>query len=193
MITINSPSQLARQFNLNNVQIIQPQQSNFQIAPSANVQDPQLYLSLLGTKVLVDLTFHGMNYTDENGQLFQFDDFVLETVLLSVTQNKNIVRTKIQGKKGSVKEYISLDDYSVQVNGIIVGSNGAYPKNDVQTLLTILNCNEALTVTSWYLQLFGINALVIDSGASLNQDEGQYSRQAFSIPCVSDEATNLRF
>jgi hypothetical protein len=192
-IVIRSASQLARQFNLQNVRILQPSKSNFQLPTQTNIPDPQLYLSLLGTKVLVDLTFHGKTYTDELGNVVTFDDMVLETVLASVTVNKNIVKTQIQGRKGAVKEYIGLGDYDVSISGIIVGGNGIYPRTEVQQLISIIQCNEAITVTSWYLQMFGINSLVIDNGASINQDEGQYSRQPFTIPCISDEDENLRF
>lgn len=188
---IRSGTQIARAFNLRNVQIQQPRKSDYQI-DQGQPQDEQLYLSALGTKVLVDLTFHGTTYVDEDGNTFSFPDFVCETVLVSVNQTKNIVKTPIQGKKGTVKEYIGLGDYQVNINGIIVGPNGVYPRADVQILKVMLCCNEAITVTSWYLQMFDINSIVIDS-FDINQDEGGYSRQPFSISASSDEYTNLRF
>lgn len=188
---IRSGSQLARAFNLRNVQIQQPRKSDYQIS-QGDAPDEQLYLSSLGTKVLVDLTFHGTTYVDEDGNTFSFPDFVCETVLVSINQTKNIVKTPIQGKKGTVKEYIGLGDYALTVNGIITGSNGVYPRSDVQTLKVLMCCNEAITVTSWYLQMFDINSIVIDS-FDCNQDEGGYSRQPFSIQASSDEDTNLRF
>ena len=190
---VRNQSQLARQFNLQNVNIIRPSQSDFILPDDTSTPDPQLYLSVLGTKVLIDLTFVGKTYKDELGNVYSFPDFTLETVLLSVTQNKNIVKTQIQGRKGTIKEYINLGDYDITINGILTGGNGQYPKSDVQTLSTIMNCNESIEVTSWYLQIFGINAIIIDSGASINQNEGQYSIQPFSIPCVSDDDVNLRF
>lgn len=188
---IRSGSQLARAFNLRNVQIQQPRKSDYQIS-QGDAPDEQLYLSSLGTKVLVDLTFHGTTYVDEDGNTFSFPDFVCETVLVSINQTKNIVKTPIQGKKGTVKEYIGLGDYVLTINGIITGSNGVYPRSDVQILKVLMCCNEAITVTSWYLQMFDINSIVIDS-FDCNQDEGGYSRQPFSIQASSDEDTNLRF
>lgn len=189
--TVRSIEQLARRFNLQNVRILKPQKQDFQI-DQGSTPDPQLYLSTLGTPVLVDLTFHGDTYVDENGNTFSFDDFVLVTVLITISQTKNIVKTPIQGRKGTVKEYIGLGDYQVNIAGILTGTNGVYPRTDVQTLKTIVCAPVALTVTSWYLQMFDINSLVIDS-YDIGQDEGGYSRQPFTITTSSDEQVNLRF
>jgi len=188
---VKSASQLARAFNLQNVRIIQPQKSNY-IVPEGATPDPQLYSSLLGTSVLVDLTFLAQTYTNELGQQRSFADITLETVLLSVNQSKEIVKTKVQGRAGTVKEYISLGDYEVTIAAILTGTNGVYPKSDVQDMLTMLQCNNAVSVVSWYLDLFGINSIVIDS-FDINQDEGAYSRQAISVTASSDTQANLRF
>lgn len=187
---IKSGSQLARQFNLQNVQIIQPKKSDYQIE-AGELPDPQLYLSTLGTSVLIDLTFHAGSYTD-GLSTYSWSDFVLETILCSVNQTKNIVKTPIQGRNGTVKEYIGMGDYSVTINGIMCGSNGVYPKADVQALKVILTAPVPITVTSWFLQMFDINSLVFDS-FDINQDEGGYSRQPFSIQASSDEEVDLRF
>ncbi|MEB0262296.1 DUF6046 domain-containing protein [Mucilaginibacter sp. 10I4] len=188
---VSSATQLARRFRLQHVEIVQPQKSDFLI-PNGDAQDPQLYLSTLGTKVLVDLTFAGQTYKNELGMEYTYPNITLETVLLSVNQTKNIVKTAIQGRKGTVKEYISMGDYTVSINAIITGANGAYPKQDVQDIINMCQCPEAITVTSWYLNMFSINSIVIDS-YDINQDEGQYSRQAISLNASSDEQSNLRF
>jgi Domain of unknown function (DUF6046) len=190
---VRNVSTLAQQFYLQNVNIIAPTSPDYINPEADNTPDPQLYLSALGTKVLVDLTFKGKSYYDENGQYFSFSDIRLETVLVSVTQNKNIVKTQIQGRKGTIKEYIGQGDYSIQIDGILLGSNGNYPKLNVQELIYVINCPESIDVVSWFLQMFGIYSIVIDSGAQINQEEGQYSKQPFSIPCLSDDNSNLRY
>lgn len=190
---VKSGLQLARQFALQNVTIVQPKKSDFQIPQNSdNPPDPQLYLSTLGTKVLVDLTFHGQTYQNELGLTFSFPDITLETVLLSINQTKNIVKTAIQGRKGTVKEYIGMGDYTLSINAIITGANGSYPKSDVQDMIIMAQCPNAITVTSWYLNMFTINSIVIDS-YDINQDEGGYSRQPISLTASSDEQANLRF
>lgn len=189
---VRSALQLARTFALQNVQIIQPQKQNFNIPDNQSPPDQQLYLSLLGTKVLIDLTFHGQTYQNESGHLFTFPDIILETVLISVSQAKNIVKTPVQGRKGTIKEYIGLGDYQLTINAIICGDNGVYPKQDVQDMIIMCECPDAITVTSSFLNMFSINSIVIDN-YDINQDEGQYSRQPISITASSDQEVNLSF
>lgn len=189
---VRSLNQLSRQFALQNVQIIQPTRPQFNIPDNEDPPDPQLYLSQLGTKVLIDLTFHGQTYQNELGQSFTFPDITLTAVLISINQTKNIVETPIQGRKGTVKEYVGMGDYALTMNVIIAGDNGVYPRSDVQDMITMLECPDEITVTSWYLALFKIFSVLVKS-YDCNQDEGMYSRQPISIDAVSDEEVNLRF
>ncbi len=191
---VRNVTDLARTFALQNVQIIQPQKQQFNIPDNSdNPPDPGLgYKSSLGTIVLVDLTFHGQTYQDESGQIFTFPDITLEAVLINLNQTKNVVKTQIQGRKGTVKEYVGMGDYALTINAIIAGANGVYPRSDVQNMIWMMNCPNAITVTSWYLQQFNVNSIFIETYDS-NQDEGQYSRQPISITAVSDEEVNLRF
>jgi hypothetical protein len=190
---VRSASQLARAFALENVQITQSPKENYKIPQPNYTQDAAVSISAtLGTIVLSDLTFHSQTYQDDLGNSFTFPDIVLQTVLLSVNQSKNIVKTQIQGRNGSIKEYISLGDYMVTINAIICGPNGVYPKSDMKDLITMLNCNQAISVTSWYLMQFGIFSIVIET-YDINQDEGQYSRQTVSISASSDREVSFTF
>jgi len=188
---VNDAAVLASAYNLSNVHIVKPSPFHFKM-PKTTKPDPSLYLSALNTVVLVDLTFHGQTYTNELGQSRTFPDIVLQTVLLSVSQSKEIVKTKINGRSGTIKEYIALGDYEVSISAILTGANGVYPKDSVQPMIAMLECPGEITVTSWYLNMFSINSIVINS-YSLSQDEGGYSRQAISISASSDQTANLRF
>ncbi len=185
--------QLQRRFYLQNVHIVKPKREDFNIPDNQDPPDPGLgYKSALGSPVLIDLTFHGQTYQNELGQTFTFPDITLETVLLNMGQTKNIVKTQVQGRRGTVKQYISLGDYILTINAIICGNNGVYPRSDVQSMITMLECPNPITITSWYLNMFLISSIVIDE-YDCNQDEGQYSRQAISITACSDYEVNLRF
>jgi nucleoside-diphosphate-sugar epimerase len=67
-------------------------------------------------------------------------DFSFERALLKVTQDKNIITTKIMGKDGTIKEYIGLDDYKIQIEAFIYGYNGIYPY-DASKSITDIVCN----------------------------------------------------
>lgn len=133
--------------------------------------------SYLGTPVFSDLNFPG---PDEG------DDVVLETVLIDVSQRKNIITTPVSGRNGTVKEYISDGDYEVRIRGVLVtpGST-AYPYDQVRALGDRLRQPEALDVICDYLRNFDIYKLVV-TDYSFPQNEGFQNVQAFEITCISD-------
>jgi len=133
--------------------------------------------SYLGTPVFSDLNFPG----EEEG-----DDVVLETVLIDVSQRKNIVTTPVAGRNGTVKEYISDGDYEVRIRGALVNpGTAAYPYDQVRALGDRLRQPEALDVICDYLRFFDIYKLVV-TDFNFPQNEGFQNVQAFEITCISD-------
>lgn len=166
--------------------------------PSGPVPDQALYTSILGTPVFCDLslgdtTNPGANtYIDNNGIQRTFDPMTFATVLMTINQCKNIEKTKIQGRDGTIKEYIGLSDYLVTINGILPGSNGVYPKDDVAALKQILTAPIALVAVSWWLQVWDIHYLVIDD-FDVPQLPGEQSQQTFSLRASSDALQEIQF
>ena len=179
-------SEVIRAFDMQNIRILAPPPNQFNGAISQlTTQDTAFYKSNLGTPVLADITFYGGAYTDNLGNILNFPKMTFYTVLLSVSQSKNIIETIIQGRDGTVKEYIGMGDYRVDVNLLITAPNGSYPRQEVQQLKQMLVAPMSLQVTSWYLQLFGISYLVVNS-FTCDQVEGGYSIQPVRICCSSD-------
>lgn len=160
--------------------------------PQTDNSDPALYRSLLGTPVYADLEFLSDNYETKTKGLFRdTPNFKTASVLMTVSQGKKIIKTEIQGRDGTVKEYIGMDDFQIQINGIITGPNGHYPIDEVASLKQILDAPIPIPVASTYLNNIGINLIVIE-GYELAQEAGGYSYQTFSITCCSDVPQELR-
>jgi hypothetical protein len=132
-----------------------------------------------------------VTYTDINGKQITTPEVTYDTVLLVVSQAKKIITTEIQGRDGTVKEYIGLDDYEVSINGIIVGSNGSYPVNQMADLKRVLDAPVAIPVACTYLNNLGIQSLVIKE-YTINQEAGSYSKQDFNITAMSETAIELQ-
>lgn len=192
MATITtSVSSLIRQFNLSNTRVVVKNDNQYAgRIPAATPRDQKLYESILGTPVITDLTIKGGTYTDENGRLVTFQDIILVTVLITVSQSKRIIITDIQGRDGSVKEYIGMDDYQVTINGILTGGNGRYPIEDVSILKEICKAPISLQVISRHLQNLDIFNIVIKDFV-FDQEPGGYSQQVFSLFCLSDIPVEL--
>lgn len=164
---------------------------NFNIDQTDNL-DKELYRSALGTPVYTNIEFLAGRYeTNTTGVFKTFGPLKYEAVLITVSQAKKIIRTEIQGRNGTVKEYIGDDDYEVGINGIITGPNGHYPTDEVAELKAVLDAPIAIEVACTYLQNLGIHSLVVN-GYQVDQKEGGYSYQTFSISCISDIPQELR-
>lgn len=204
--------QLKREFNLQNVTIktflpplntmagnsgvTQPNNKyENQINQQTNIDDGTSnginYKSSLNTPVLTNIQFTGGSYTDSLGNEKTFKTLIFESILVTVSQSKNIVTTSIQGRDGTVKEYIGMNDYSVTINGIITGQNGHYPKDEVRDLKDMLNAGIAIEVVSWYLQNLDVSTIVVQD-YDFSQESGGYSYQKFSINAISDTPQEIK-
>lgn len=137
----------------------------------------------LSTPVFSDLQFDAITL-DSGGAVTHL--YPIDTVLFSVRQTKNIVRTNINGRDGTIKEYVGMGDYEINIKGVIAGARGVYPVDAVDNLMEFLTYNQSIKVYSKYLnERFNIDEIVIND-FDLKQDEGKYSQQSFEINAYSD-------
>lgn len=154
--------------------------------------DEAIATSILNTPVYTNIQFGAGSYeTNTKGVFRSFPELTYNAVLITVSQAKKIIKTDIQGRDGTVKEYIGLDDFAVQVNGIITGSNGHYPIDEVASLKKMLDAPIAIDVSCTYLQNLGIVSLVAEN-YEFGQEAGGYSYQSFSLTFASDIPQELR-
>lgn len=116
---------------------------------------------------------------------------IIDTALLEVSQSKNIVKTAINGRNGTIKEYVSDGDYQINIKGVLVNNEDGYnrPTQLIQALIALCSVPESLKVASKFLQLFDVNNIVIDE-FSFPQSEGFQNVQPFELTCSSD--TDIR-
>jgi len=150
--------------------------------------------SYLGTPVYSNFIVEPGTYTDLDGNDIEFNGIEVEAVLLVVSQSKNIVSTPIQGRNGTVKEYISDGDYQISVEGILINQatpgGNVYPTDEVADLVAILGVPDAITINSEFLDLFDINSAVV-TDYSIGQVQGTRNQQPFKISLLSDTPIEL--
>lgn len=159
--------------------------------PKNVTTDESIGVSQLGTPVYSNLTIEGDFYEDNNGVDVSFTTMRFDAVLMSVYLPKIVVRTQIQGRTGSVVEYICDDDYSISISGVITSTNRVAPYDDVANLHDILKAPIPLKVSSKYLNNLGITDIVIND-YTLPQQQGGMSFQQFQINCSSFISQELR-
>jgi hypothetical protein len=120
----------------------------------------------------------------------------LTECVMTVTQEKNIVATAIQGRNGTIKEYISDGDYQIEVSAAIqpAGNEFAppdeYPLEALKQLLELFRKSESLMATSDFLSLFEIYTVVVKS-YSFEQETYQ-NRQSFKLTLLSDAPYEIK-
>lgn len=145
--------------------------------------------SYLGNLILGGLGIEAGNYKDRDGRTVSYGGLTMDYVLMSVTQQKNIVVTQVAGAPNTVKELISAGDYKVKVMGALVGPI-EYPTDAVERLSEICQVPAALSVVSEFLTLFGIDQVVIES-FTFKQTAANENLQAFELSLLSDAPIEL--
>jgi hypothetical protein len=194
--TINIISELATKYGLQYTNVLVQGQMPASQAndPYSGKIDADVYLdsdnpvaiSPLNTPVFTNIIFKGATYKDPvTLKQYSFNDIEFQTVLLTVSLAKKLVKTEIQGRNGTVKEYIGMDDYQITVNAIINGANYTYPWVQVTALKQMLDAPVPVTVQCKYLNSLGINTVVVEN-YQIGQEEGRYSQQKITVHCISD-------
>ncbi|WP_188815570.1 DUF6046 domain-containing protein [Hymenobacter cavernae] len=143
--------------------------------------------NLLGLPVFTRVEFPATSFRDK---------VVLDDPIVEVGRDKLIIATDIQGRDGTVKEYISNGDYAVTIKGILASDpkdgrySRRYPTREVQNLQALIDAAEALPVTGRLFRILGIRNLVI-KGHTWPALPGFTNLQAYELRCLSDEPIEL--
>lgn len=163
------------------------------VIDNTTYKDAELYKSDLGTSVYADVTF-GTKTKDtiyeQNGITYVLPVITFQAILIDVSFPRNIVKTTIQGRDGTVKEYIGEGDAVITFRGIITGKNGHYPLEEVNALKRLIKAPIPIPVTCAFLQNLDIHSVIFED-RSLGQDEGGYSYQSFTLNAISDTPQEL--
>lgn len=115
---------------------------------------------------------------------------LINDVTVNVSLQKEVVKTALVGRAGTIKEYITDGDYqlSMSVGLVAVDDEGRitdqYPERAMAQLREILERPEALEVSSAFLDIFGITHIVV-TGFSAKQMTHS-NRQEIEITALSD-------
>ena len=147
--------------------------------------------SYLGTPVYSSLIFKALSGKDLNNlgedvKKIVSEPFEMTEILMSIDQTKNIVKTALNGRPGTVKEYISKGDYMIKVDGVIVNQYPLqYPERTVKALKTFLDLEQSLEVAGQLLSIFNITDIVVDD-YKIKDIQGTRNQVGFTLSLLSD-------
>ncbi len=154
---------------------------------------PSLGRGALGFPVYSNLIIKGDTYQDNNGtNIGTFNDIRIDAIIMEMEQQKNLVKTDIQGRSGTVIEFISAKSATVHCYGRFSADiPGVFPTADVQEFINAMNSNKALRVQSWYLAMLGIYNIVVEN-FKIKQEEGSQEYQKFEFDAIADRPVILK-
>lgn len=108
-----------------------------------------------------------------------------------LSRAKNIIRTALQGRNGTVKEYISMGDWQIILRGFIINyDQDLYPEVAVSQLNQVFELNRSVVLNSRQLSLVGIRQVVVED-IRFPSLEGYSNVQPFELQLLSDDDYNL--
>ena len=119
-------------------------------------------VSQLGTPLYDDITFPKGSYKTLKGVVVDYDELKLQSVRFIVSQSKNIVRTAISGRPGTVKEHNNDGDYEIILQANISELEDVFPAEQLQLFQEIKKVPQEIPVISKILNsIFEIDNVVI--------------------------------
>ncbi len=144
-------------------------------------------LNGVGTALLMGKPYFQTLKVSYKGEQFVFPNEPLITLGLT----KTIVETATVGKdrRGTVKEYINTEDYTLYIRGLCFNpvSPEIFPSEQVLELNRIFAINDAMEIVSNpFLELFEIRNLVFKT-IDFEDMAGMPGMQKYTITAVSDQ------
>lgn len=136
-----------------------------------------------GVPMMMPLTLQ-LNEPDAEEWTLPFEPMITISGAAIITR-RHVAKAKTIG---SIKERWVQDDYSVNIEGIIMGKDGKYPWDDVKKLREHCEATN-IKVYSPLLEVFGITRLVIESW-EIPFTTG-CTNQNYSLKCYSDSTYKL--
>ena len=140
------------------------------------------------------LTSLAIEYKDKRVELYE--------CIITINQEKNIVTTPLQGRDGTIKEYISDGDYAITIDAAVCSyvinqnedadytESHSYPVAQLQELISFLKIKDTLKVQSDFLILFGVTDAVVKSYGMVQETHS--NRQSFQIQMLSDTPYEIK-
>lgn len=113
--------------------------------------------------------------------------FMLQNTVSSIVSKKTIVETQLVNQQGSVKEEISIDDWEINVKGVIISPDMDYPDQQVSELRQLYKTSQSLEIDNARTSLlFEDNEKVVVKNLKFPEVKGYKNMQAFECDLVSD-------
>lgn len=117
------------------------------------------------------------------------DNLLIPFAVVSINTKKTIVSTAMPERGGSVHEIISVDDYDINIKGILINDDNNFPEGDIIDIQKLFELNKSISLRSALTDIFlkgeNYHGVVIKS-INYPAVSGVEHAKPFEIVCVSD-------
>lgn len=114
-----------------------------------------------------------------------------------ISGSKTIIETALTERRGSVKEFVTMDDYKIQIKGFFIGHNGQFPEQDIAEWRDIMELNEAIDIDCVLTDIFlltpfhgGQDRVVVKDFELMDNQAIEHVR-GYQIDLVTDQIFEL--
>jgi hypothetical protein len=158
-----------------------------------NNSDSEIRKSVLGTPIYTEVVIKKTSDVVVDGNTFSSPEYIrFDTCIVNIQQQRNIIKTPIQGRNGTVKEYISDGDYQISIKGSIFGdAPDKMPSKIIKDSHTLFIEPNELWIECDILRYLNIQYCVIES-YTISQVEGSRSRVDIDMNILSDDPIEVK-
>lgn len=117
----------------------------------------------------------------------------IEACTVAVNLSKQITKTAVSERQGTVKECFHNDDYKFTIKGFLIDKNRQFPEAQINTLKTIFESTEPVDLIGGYPEMFlQDNCKVVIETLDFPEVQGKASWiRPFQMTCESDLIQDL--
>lgn len=122
--------------------------------------------------------------------VYKGKEYEMPNSLISIRGKKNIVSTPMVGRKGTVKELISMDDYEISIQGVALDTD--WPDDQLAAIKEIYSVNESVQLKCALTDIFmDEEDMVVIKSIDIPEMRGVEHAQTYSLDLETDRSFEL--
>lgn len=122
--------------------------------------------------------------------VYKGKEYEMPNSLISIRGKKHIVSTPMVGRKGTVKELISMEDYEIKIQGVALGTD--WPDDQLADIKEIYAVNESVQLKCALTDIFmDEEDMVVIKSIDIPEMRGVEHAQTYSLDLETDRSFEL--
>lgn len=122
--------------------------------------------------------------------VYKGKEYEMPNSLISIRGKKHIVSTPMVGRKGTIKELISMEDYEIRIQGVALDTD--WPDDQLAAIKEIYTVNESVQLKCALTDIFlDEEDMVVITSIDIPEMKGVEHAQTYSLNLETDRSFEL--